>query len=192
MSVAQMAVPAYLYHSPVGFHVRDVSTFLSSSSPAPVSKHPDRAEWASQPLSSNLQQLRQHLTQVPSGVDTFNLLAYNKSRDTDRVCPSCRRWYSVTEPECKYASYDEFTSRGHGDNGEVSREQSEEQDLSGICCKACMDIMVEDQGERRQKAGKVEREVEGWILRRATVEEQGRSDVQLVWEKRTTGVGGRA
>ena len=192
LSVAQMAAPAYLYHSPVGFHVRHVSTFLSSNSPAPISRDPEKAGWASQPLPSNLQQLRQHLTQVPSGFDTFSLLVYNKSRDMDRVCPSCRRWYSVSEPECNYGSYEEFTSRSYGDNGVVSKAQREERDLSGICCKACMDIMVEDQEQRIRKAGNVEREVEGWVMRRATVEEQEQSGVQFVWEKRTTAVVGQA
>ena len=56
-----------------------------------------------------------------------NLMLYNKSRDTDRICPSCRRWYQVGEAERSCKSFGEFLQRDPASTTEIGNEQRDEQ-----------------------------------------------------------------
>jgi hypothetical protein len=58
-----------------------------------------------------------------------NLLIYNKSRDTDRVCPACLRWYRVGEAFKFYSGLEEFTARPVLAQPEVEQEVAAEQEV---------------------------------------------------------------
>jgi hypothetical protein len=58
-----------------------------------------------------------------------NLLIYNKSRDIDRVCPACLRWYRVGEDFKSYSSLEEFTARPILAQPEVEGEVATEQEV---------------------------------------------------------------
>ena len=178
----QSIMCAYLYHSPVGIHIRDHTTSFPSDCPAPISTDPEKASWAS---PGQPHPLRQMLAHTPSGAESFNLLIYNKTRDTDRICPSCRRWYYVGEPKHFYGLYDDFLARGFPSGHDILSGQREEQDLSGICSRTCQEAMVQDDNEIAASAGRIQPETAGYVLRRTTVQEQAVSDIQFVWEKRT-------
>jgi hypothetical protein len=41
-----------------------------------------------------------------------DVIVYNKSRDNDRICPACRRWYRVGEKGFKeYNNFQDFLNR---------------------------------------------------------------------------------
>ena len=92
-------------------------------------------------------------------------------------------WYHVGEPERMYGSYDEFVARSEPSGSEISEEEREERDLSGICSRVCIEVLSEDTEEQNAKGGRTECQVEGWIMRRTTAQEQAGSGVQFVWEK---------
>jgi hypothetical protein len=58
-----------------------------------------------------------------------NLLIYNKSRDTDRVCPACLRWYRAGEGFRSYSSLEEFIGRPVLAQPEVEQEVATEQEV---------------------------------------------------------------
>ena len=66
---------------------------------------------------------------TPLAILGANLLIYNKSRDTDRVCPACLRWYRVGEGFKSYSSLEEFTARPILAQPEVEREDATEQEV---------------------------------------------------------------
>lgn len=65
----------------------------------------------------------------PSAILGANLLVYNKSRDTDRVCPGCLRWYRVGEGLKSYSGLEEFTARPVLAQPEVEQEVAAEQEV---------------------------------------------------------------
>ena len=66
---------------------------------------------------------------TPLAIQGVNLLIYNKSRDTDRVCPACLRWYRVGEGFKSYSSLEEFTARPALAHPEVEQEVAVEQEV---------------------------------------------------------------
>jgi hypothetical protein len=66
---------------------------------------------------------------TPLAILGANLLIYNKSRDTDRVCPACLRWYRVGEAFKSYSGLDEFTARPVLAQPEVEQEVATEQEV---------------------------------------------------------------
>ncbi len=58
-----------------------------------------------------------------------NLFIYNKTRDIDRVCPACLRWYRVGEGFRSYSCLDEFTARPILASPEVEQEVATEQEV---------------------------------------------------------------
>jgi hypothetical protein len=58
-----------------------------------------------------------------------NILIYNKSRDIDRVCPACFRWYHVGEVFKSYSSFEEFTARPALAHPEVEQQVAAEQEV---------------------------------------------------------------
>jgi len=66
---------------------------------------------------------------TPLAVLGANLLIYNKSRDTDRVCPACMRWYRVGEGLRCYSGLEEFIARPVLVQPEVEKEVATEQEV---------------------------------------------------------------
>jgi hypothetical protein len=66
---------------------------------------------------------------TPMAILAANLLIYNKSRDNDRVCPACLRWYRVGESFKSYSSLEEFIARPVLAQPEVEREVATEQEV---------------------------------------------------------------
>ena len=179
MAASNPANPPYASPSPVGFHITKLQPFLQSPHRVSKSESPDRRHWATETGAS---QLGQAFTDTPTGIASLTLLLYNKSRDTDRICPSCRRWYKFGESEHHYASFDEFVGREPPISTAMSAEQREEQDLSGICSQACMDAMVEGPEEAERTSGKELSRDGRWRMRRTTVAEEAEAGVKIVWE----------
>jgi hypothetical protein len=65
----------------------------------------------------------------PLGILGTNLFIYNKSRDTDRICPACFRWYRVGEGFKSYSNLDEFITRPTLAPPEVEQEVAAEQEV---------------------------------------------------------------
>jgi hypothetical protein len=66
---------------------------------------------------------------TPLAILGANLLIYNKSRDTDRVCPACLRWYRVGEAFKSYSTLEEFTARPVLAQPEIEQEVATEQEV---------------------------------------------------------------
>jgi len=66
---------------------------------------------------------------TPLAVLGANLLIYNKSRDTDQVCPACMRWYRVGEGFRCYSGLEEFIARPVLVQPEVEKEVATEQEV---------------------------------------------------------------
>ena len=66
---------------------------------------------------------------TPMAILAANLLIYNKSRDTDRVCLACLRWYRVGEGFRSYSSLEEFIARPVLAQPEVEQEVAAEQEV---------------------------------------------------------------
>jgi hypothetical protein len=196
-------MPPYLVASPVGFHVTELLDLFRSPHKAPVSSDPDRRGWATEATTMELSQL---FPSTPIGIATLNILVYNKSRDRDRICLACRRWYRVGEAPAHdadkggawtFKSFDEFVTRPllaappDVENDEVVREQ----DLSGICSRVCLAVNSAEDDETTPDLDQVTPEqisphsavdhASGWSIRQTTEqEEQTMGGVKLVWEKR--------
>jgi len=139
------ALPAFLSSSPAGLHVSDFQAFAQSGFPAPVSNSQERSHWAT---AGNAQLVSRILCASPEGatpleIQEANILVYNKSRDIDRVCPACLRWYRVGESFRSYSSLEEFRARPVLTQPEVGQDVVTEQDLSGICTRECMKVLNE-------------------------------------------------
>jgi len=180
MATSKPNNPPYIYPSPVGFHVTDPQIWIQTSHLAPVSHDPDRRHWATQEGADQVTQMFPH---TPAGIVSLNLLIYNKSRDTDRICPSCRRWYKVGESEHRYESFDEFLHRDYSSLPAIGTEQREEQSLSGICSQACMDALVEDPEDAERNSGKELRRSGSRVMTRTTVAEEAKGGVKVKWER---------
>jgi hypothetical protein len=66
---------------------------------------------------------------TPLEIQGANILIYNKSRDVDRVCPACLRWYRVGEGFRSYSSLEEFRARPELTQPEVEQDVVTEQDV---------------------------------------------------------------
>ena len=173
--------PDYIAASPVGYHVTELLPFFRSTYRAPISKIPVKKEWATEKASQRISSMFPHTT---IGIAHANLMIYNKSRDHDRICPACRRWYSVGEPIKlqNYASFEEFSQRPRPDSeefvGEIDPETMPEQELSGICSQECMNVLTEGTAEW------VGPEVEGVELCMATEAQKVELGYELFWKKK--------
>ena len=187
------AVPPYVSKSPVGFHVTDLQTFLQAH-PTPTSKDPERHGFlGAEP------QLRQMFPQDAAGRAACTLMIHNKTRDTERICPSCRRIYRVGEGPKEWDSFEAFMSRVNDTSSGVDSKIKEEQDLSGICNTLCFNILTVaeaegwsvEQADAWVKANMKEMVpiedpdiLEKWMIRKTTAAEESASGIKLVWEKR--------
>ncbi|KAF8580571.1 hypothetical protein K439DRAFT_1636904 [Ramaria rubella] len=196
-------VPSYATVSPVGVHILDIPSFLHSSHKAPLSTDPGRRGWASEESMSSLSQI---FLALPLGQTTFELFIYNKTRDIDRICPSCRRWYRVGETLAfdpdgtipAYRSFEEFIRRPICaiPPSEENNKVTVEQELSGICSSVCMGVMNNgdesmlglDYDELTPEqlsrcSASVERDT-GWRIRKTTAEEEvSMGGVKVVYYK---------
>ncbi|KAG7007419.1 hypothetical protein G7Y79_00010g029200 [Physcia stellaris] len=180
MAANEPDTPSYLSPSPVGFHITDLQAFVRSSYLAPVSQDPDKADWATEATAS---QFSQTVPKSPAGDAALQLVIINKSRDTDRICPSCRRWYKFGEPERHYQSFSDFLKRNISNGPAMSAEQREEQDLSGICSQICMDALVEDPEETDKNHGMEIRRLGSWLQKRTTRAKEAQTGAKIVWER---------
>lgn len=176
MAAQQHETPAYMSPSPIGFHITNLGLFLQCPNLALVSSDPDRAAW-----STRTGELTRMFPQTSAGQMSARLMVYNKSRDTDRICPACRRWYYVGEPEWEYKSLDDFAKRNRTETDAVGDEQKEEQDLSGICSSVCFEALTEYPEEAARKSGRVVRKEGEWVLRRTTPGQEEREGLKMVW-----------
>ena len=180
MAASNSTNPPYISPSPVGFHITKLETFFQSPHLAPVSESPERRHWATKESANQLQQA---FPDTPAAMESLTLMIYNKSRDTDRVCPSCRRWYKYGESEHHYASFEDFLRREPPiSSTTMSYAQRTEQDLSGICCQTCGDAMVEGPVEADRTSGMELGRSGAWRMRRTTIAEEAEAGVKIVWE----------
>ena len=179
MAASDSASPSYASPSPVGFHITSLVPFLESPHIASISESSERQHWGTE---TGMSQIEQFFPDTPAGINSLNLLLYNKTRDTDRICPSCRRWYKFGESEQHYTSFDEFVRREPPISTAMSAEQKEEQDLSGICSQACMNAMMEGPVEAERTSGKELKRSGPWRMRRTTLAEEVENGVKIVWE----------
>lgn len=107
-------------------YARDFQAFLASPHAAPVSSEPNRAFWAD--FTQRSEMINGFLAtgggSADSAPDFVDLLIYNKSRDTHRVCPHCRQAYTARARE--------------GTSPDVQAEQK----LSGICSWGCYNSLT--------------------------------------------------
>ncbi|KAI4195630.1 MAG: hypothetical protein LQ350_007101 [Teloschistes chrysophthalmus] len=176
--------PPYASASPVGYHITQLRPFLQSPHRVEASTNPVRRQWAT-PEGAN--RLPVAFPPTPSAIESRNLMIYNKSRDTDRICPSCRRWYKVGESEQRYDSFAEFLHRKPPVTATMAAEQKQEQDLSGICSQGCMDTMMDDPSEAAGNSGKELQRSGSWVKRRTTIAEEAAAGVTIMWKDRSTG-----
>ena len=117
-----------------------------------ISKKKFRSQWASEPAMVQVSQIFCSGPEgaTPAAILNANLLVYNKSRDADRVCPACLRWYRVGEGFRSYSSLEEFTARLVLAQPEVEQDVATEQEVEspfptlkyefdncGYSCRAC-------------------------------------------------------
>ena len=182
------AVPSYLTVSPIGYHVVDILPFFRSAYKAPVSEDPKKRGWASADAARHLDGMFPH---TAAGIAEANILVYNKSRDTDRICPSCRRWYHVGEKVGPRLPFNEFLVRQ--DTLQVDEDCKLEQNLSGICSRECMRSMthgndtvfgkgIEDISAEDFSA--LDPRPSGWTLRKATPQEEEATGIKIFWVNR--------
>jgi hypothetical protein len=183
-----MAVPSYLTVSPVGYHVVDILSFFRSTHKATISQDPQKRRWASADVAQQLDIVFPH---TATGIAEANLLVYNKSRDTDRICPSCRRWYRVGEKVGPRLPFPEFLVRH--DMPQVEEEARVEQDLSGICSRECMRIMTDGNDTVFGKGiadisekdfSDLDPRPSGWTMRKATPQEKEATGIEMFWVKK--------
>lgn len=102
--------PEYVYASPLGFHVKNLLQLIRHH-PTPVSSDPARREWTTQKSQQMISSMFLGTGNTPGAVIMANLFIINKTRDVDRICPSCHRIYRVGEAPRAYPSFDEFINR---------------------------------------------------------------------------------
>jgi len=138
-------LPLFLVSSPIGIHIRDFEAFMQSSLVVPVSSNPEQLSWASE--NARMQVVAMYgfpgdLADAPKGLlQATDILIYNKSRENDRMCAACMRWYRAGEGFKSYSSLEEFLVRPVLERPEVDAETASEQDLSGICTRQCMQAL---------------------------------------------------
>ncbi|KAL8761252.1 MAG: hypothetical protein Q9184_002613 [Pyrenodesmia sp. 2 TL-2023] len=183
--------PDYVFASPLGFHAKNVGEFFSQY-PTPMSSDPDRRQWATQDSHQSISNMFLSAGNTPGAVVMTNLFIINKSRDVDRICPSCRRIYRVGEGPRAYASFEEFMNRPRG-GSEVGEKTKEEQDLSGACCGPCFNTLSELDWDENECGGELATFLDlaaknGFVFRRSRPEEEYETGVKIIWEKKGGGV----
>lgn len=111
------------------------------------------------------------MAETTSSLNSFRLMAYNNPRDTDRIYPSCRRWYKVGEPEHQFEYFNHFLQRD-------------------IPMSMSMDAIVEDPDDAARNGGKKLRRSGAWVVRRRTLAEEaeeGHLDYSGVYRQRARG-----
>jgi len=139
------ALPPFLYSSPAGFHLRDFNAFIRSGLFSPVSNSQERSHWATEENATLISRMFCTSPEgaTPLSIQGANILVYNKSRDNDRICPACLRWYRVGEGFRSYSSLEEFRARPVLVQPEIEKDLATEQDLSGICTRECFKVLNE-------------------------------------------------
>lgn len=193
-------LPSYLSLSPVGIHILDLEGFANSPYKAPTSSDPERLSWTDQ---SVIQNVAKTSPATAKGRASVSLLIYNKSRDTDRICPCCHRWYHVGESAFGetgsadvFATFEDFVTRPplasspDFEHDEVAREQ----DLSGICSRICKAAMTSGEDSRlnidqvtpEQIIGRSPlKEESTWDVRKTSPEEEeSMAGVKLIFYKK--------
>ncbi|KAL9011320.1 MAG: hypothetical protein Q9173_003830 [Seirophora scorigena] len=179
-------IPEYAYASPLGFHARNIQQFIRHH-PTPVSSDPARREWTTQESQQMISSMFLGIGNTPGAVIMANLFIINKTRDVDRICPSCHRIYRVGEAPRAYPSFDEFVNRPRR-TSEVHAKVEEEQDLSGACCGPCFNALSEQDWEENDCGAEVAELMRlasqnGFTLRYSRPEEQRETGIKTVWEK---------
>ncbi|KZT19700.1 hypothetical protein NEOLEDRAFT_935965 [Neolentinus lepideus HHB14362 ss-1] len=114
------ATPAFLRRSDAGLYVTRVSQFLASSYADPVGPSEEHRGWT---LGQD------GITRMFGGApDLGAIFLFNKQRETQRICPACRRVYHVGEAIA-------------GTNLQANSTERQEQELSGICSYPCAVVM---------------------------------------------------
>ena len=180
MTASDSADPPYVSVSPVGFHITALLSFMQSPNRVSVSETQERRDWAT---ASTVNRLQRAFPRTPAATNSFNLLVYNKSRDSDRICPGCRRWYKFGESEHHYASFNDFIRRDPPIWEVMPPGQLEEQELSGICSQHCMNALTEDAEDAERTSGKELLRSGQWVMRRTTTAEEAEAGVKIVWER---------
>ncbi|TFK54015.1 hypothetical protein OE88DRAFT_1732743 [Heliocybe sulcata] len=112
--------PSFLRRSGAGLHVTNVSQFLASSYADPVGPSEEHRGWV---LGQD--DVKRMFGGAP---DLGAIFLFNKQRETQRVCPACRRVYRVGEGVA-------------GTHLQTSSSERQEQELSGICSYPCAVVM---------------------------------------------------
>ncbi|KAL8638597.1 MAG: hypothetical protein Q9226_008981 [Calogaya cf. arnoldii] len=186
--------PDYGLDSPLGFHAKNIQQYLRLH-PTPLSSDPERQEWATPESWDRLSAM--FTSTAPHGSTNVmsNLFVYNKTRDFDRICPSCHRIYCVGEGPRAYQSVDEFINRPRS-SSEVEPKVQAEQDQSGACCRPCFNALVDDWQDGESRDVLIElRELagnDGFAVRRSTLGEESETGMKIVWEKNESGAGKQA
>ncbi|KAL8823827.1 MAG: hypothetical protein Q9191_005515 [Dirinaria sp. TL-2023a] len=184
-SLSQSVDPPLVSPSPVGYHISNLLLFFSYvdlNDLQPISSHPIRQYWMT---DEGRAEIGRTFPDTLAGVLNSAIRVWNSSHDTDRICPSCRRWYRVGEPEQYYESLDSFLKRNPLSFGTVSPGRAmyrDEQDRSGICSPACFDAMEEDVSEAAENYGKGLQRSGSWLLRRTTRRE-AEDGLKIMWER---------
>ncbi|KAI4184271.1 MAG: hypothetical protein LQ348_004569 [Seirophora lacunosa] len=178
--------PEYVYASPLGFHVKNLLQLIRHH-PTHVSSDPARRKWTTQKSQQMISSMFLGTGNTPGAVIMANLFIINKTRDVDRICPSCHRIYRVGEAPRAYPSFDEFINRPRR-TSEVDAKVEEEQDLSGACCGPCFNALSEQQWEENGCGGELVEVMRlasqnGFTLRYSRPEEQHETGIKTVWEK---------
>ncbi|KAL9116510.1 MAG: hypothetical protein Q9187_006964 [Circinaria calcarea] len=116
-----MSIAPFLRSGPNGLYITDLPAFLASPCSAPISTDPNKSTWTDPSTRAQFSQMH-----IPA--KELELLLYNKSRDTNRICPGCMLWYDLSRP-------------GNPSAG-ISATLAQEMDLSGICSQSCMDELA--------------------------------------------------
>ncbi|KAH7333456.1 hypothetical protein BKA65DRAFT_507853 [Rhexocercosporidium sp. MPI-PUGE-AT-0058] len=114
----------WLRYSPAGFHITDFVAFMRSPYKAPAKRHPA---------------IKRH-------ADDFNedpkqaLLAYNNSRESDRVCPVCYTWFRVGENP--FENPDNFEQFIHRPYRQVDEGIDYMKQRTGRCGPVCDEVYL--------------------------------------------------
>jgi len=136
--MADATLPTFLWSSPAGLHIRFFEHWVQSGLTAPISTVKEKSHWASESNALCISRMFCIEGPDPWAILGAKIFIYNKSRDIDRVCPSCFRWYRVGEIPKSYSSFEEFKARPVLAQPEAEPEVAAEQELSGICTRDCL------------------------------------------------------
>lgn len=201
------SMPSYISMSPVGFHATDILAYLENH-PTYVSPDPNKTSWATEEAAQKLSMV---FRQTPGDVAVCNLLIYNKTRDIERICPSCRRIYRVGEGPTQWPSFEEFLARDDvphlrfsisyryddlDEETSIDEATMEEQMVSGLCSSVCYNMftsgfkdMPEDEIQAWVNAYardliplQQSASLGGWVMRKTTNEEEIATGMKIIWD----------